>query len=140
MSDTRPFTAASFNQYLSEGKLMASYCPDSDRTYLPPRAICPETHSDTMQWVALSGQGTLAAFTSIVIAPPAMVAQGYGRDNPYLAGIVELDEGVRISARILGLDASQPDVGLIGTPLAVDFIASGDGDDAQTVLAFRAEE
>ena len=34
-----------------------------------------------------------------------MIAEGYGRDNPYLAGVVELDEGVKISAQILGADA-----------------------------------
>ena len=54
MSETRPFTAAAFNQYLREHKLMASYCPDSDRFYLPPRAICPETHSDNWSECDLS--------------------------------------------------------------------------------------
>ncbi len=136
--EIRPFTAAAFYQYLNEHKLMASYCPDSDRYFLPPRAICPETHSDRMEWRALSGKGRLVAFTSIFIAPTAMVAQGYGRDNPYLSGIVELDEGVRISARILGLDATAPASIAIGTPLAVNFLDVGDGDAPHTILAFRA--
>lgn len=138
MSESRPFSAAAFNQYLKEHKFMASYCPDSERYYVPPRAICPETHSDRMEWRELSGAGKLVAFTSVFIAPTAMVNEGYGRDNPYIAGIVELPEGARVSARILGLDAAHPDTVAIGTPLTVDFVDVGDGDDRTTFLAFRA--
>ena len=138
MSDTRPFTAAAFNQYLKEHKLMASYCPDSDRYFLPPRAICPDTFSDNMEWRELSGAGTLVAFTSVFIAPTAMVEEGYGRDNPYISGIVALPEGVQVSARILGLNAADPESIAIGTRLTVDFVDVGDGDEQQTFLAFRA--
>lgn len=138
MSESRPFTAAAFNQYLKEHKLMASYCPDSDRVYLPPRAICPETHSERMEWRELSGEGTLAAFTVVSIAPTAMVAEGYGRDNPYISGIVELAEGVRVSARILGLDTANPAAIEVGTPLTVDFVDVGEGEEQRTFLAFKA--
>lgn len=138
MSETRPFSAAAFNQYLKEHKLMASYCPESDRYFVPPRAICPETHSTNMEWRELSGKGTLAAFTSVFIAPTAMVAEGYGRDNPYVSGIVELAEGARISARILGLDAAHPDTIAIGTGLTVDFVDVGEDNAQKTFLAFRA--
>lgn len=138
MSETRPFTAAAFNTYLKEHKLMASYCPDSNRYFVPPRTICPETHSTNMEWRELSGKGTLTAFTSVFIAPTAMVAEGYGRDNPYVSGIVALAEGAQISARILGLDAAHPDTIAIGTELSVDFVDVGDGDAQTTYLAFRA--
>src|SRR5512137_1974517 len=99
----RPFTAASFNQYLAEHKLMGTRCPTCDRITLPPRAICPECHGEALAWVELSGQGKLAAFTSIYVGPSALIAQGYDRNNPYVAGVVELTEGVKISARIVGL-------------------------------------
>ena len=35
-----------------------------------------------------------------------MVAEGYDCNNPYVSGIVETEEGAKISARILGVDAS----------------------------------
>ena len=138
MSDNRPFTRASFQHFLNEGKLMASYCPDSDRLYLPPRAICPQAHSGNMQWRELSGNGRLAAFTVISIGLSRMEAQGYSRDNPYCTGIVELEEGVRISAQILDVDATDPASIRIGSPVKVDFLeqAAADGD-ANKVLAFR---
>ena len=134
---TRPFTVASFNQYLAEGKLMASHCLDCDALHLPPRAICPKCHSSRLDWVETSGKGKLAGFTVIYIAPSFMVEQGYGRDKPYVSGIVELDEGVKISARITNVDPARPESIQVGSPLAVDFIATGEGDKAKTYLAFK---
>ena len=134
---TRPFTAAAFQQYLNEAQLMGSHCPQCAKTYLPPRAICPSCQSADLEWVALSGKGQLAAFTSIYIAPTFMVDQGFGRANPYLTGIVALDEGPQISARILGSDATQPDVSVIGSPVEVEFLEQGEGDARMATLAFR---
>ena len=134
----RPFTAASFNQYLAEHKLMGTRCPACDATYLPPRAICPTCHGDALAWVELAGRGKLAAFTSIYVGPSAMVAEGYDRNNPYVSGVVELDEGAKISARILGVDAKHPDVAWIGTPVAVTFLDRGEGDAKSATLAFTA--
>jgi scaffold protein (connect acetoacetyl-CoA thiolase and HMG-CoA synthase) len=132
-----PFTVASFNQYLGEKKLMASRCPMCNTLYLPPRAICPKCHRDQIEWVETSGHGHLAAFTSVYVGPTAMVAEGFDRNNPYVTGIVELDEGVKISARILGVDAKQPEQIKIGTPMTVRFLERGEGEARRTFLAFE---
>jgi uncharacterized protein len=136
-ADRRPFTFASFNQYLSERRLMGTRCPACDRIYLPPRAVCPRCHGGSLEWVELAGRGRLAAYTCIYVAPSAMIAAGYGRDNPYCSGIVELDEGVKMSALILGVDAKDPPGIRIGAPVAVDFVEQGAGDARHMVLAFR---
>ncbi|MBC8333512.1 MAG: Zn-ribbon domain-containing OB-fold protein [Anaerolineales bacterium] len=135
----RAFTAASFDQYLNEKKLMGSHCANCDANFLPPRAICPDCYDDQLEWVELDGKAKLAAFTSIYIAPTAMINEGYGRDKPYVAGVVELDDGVKISAQILGLDAANPEEIKIGTPLQAEFIERGEGDEKRTFLAFRAK-
>ncbi len=134
---SRPFTAAAFNRYLAEHKLMASRCPTCDALYLPPHAICPQCQGDALAWTELSGRGKLAAFTSIFVAPSGMIAEGYSRDNPYVAGVVELDEGVKISARILGVDARNPAAIQVGTPLSVEFLDRGEGEQKKTFLAFK---
>lgn len=115
---------------------MGSRSVATGKIYAPPRPIDPETHSEEMEWVELSGKGTLAAFTAVYIGPTAMIEAGYDRTKPYLTGIVQLDEGPMISAQILGLDAMQPDVNAIGTPLTVSFIERGAGDATRTFLAF----
>lgn len=133
----RPFSVAGFNQYLAEHRLMAVRCADCGALALPPRGICPACRSEGMEWVETTGKGKLAAFTVIYIAPTFMIEQGFGREKPYVSGIVELDEGPRISAHILGLDPSQPEKISIGTPLVVDFVEYKSGEKSQAYLAFR---
>ncbi len=133
---TRPLTAAGFNAYLADHKLAGTRCPECGNVYLPPRAICPACQNASLAWEELSGKGEIAAFTSIFVGPSAMVAQGYDRKNPYVAGIVKLIEGVSISARILGVDAQQPALEWIGKPVTVTFLDEGEGDASHTVLAF----
>jgi len=135
----RPFTAASFEQYLNEKKLMGSHCPRCNADYLPPRAICPQCYGDQLDWVEFNGKAKLAAFTAIYVAPTAMIAEGYGRENPYLVGIVELEQGVKISAQILGVEASKPEKIKIGAPLKVEFVERGEGEAKKAFLAFRVE-
>ena len=132
-TNPHPFTAAGFQQYLREGQLVGTRCQACGNLYLPPREICPHCFSEQMAWEALSGEGKLAAFTSITIPPTAMEAQGFGRDNPYCTGIVELTEGVKISARILGVDAKVPSSISIGLPMKAIFLDEG----AHPVLAFE---
>ena len=81
MSDhaTLPFTAASFNTFLGEHKLMGARCAQCGALYLPPRALCSACGSADLAWEQLPGAGTLAAFTAVYIAPTFMEAQGYGR-------------------------------------------------------------
>jgi uncharacterized OB-fold protein len=136
----QPFTAASFNQFLNERKLMASRCNDCGALGLPPRAICSECHGENMAWKETSGKGKLAGFTSVYIAPTFMIGQGYGRDKPYISGIVELDEGVKISARILGVDATKPETIQVGMHLEVDFIEAGEAEKKKSYLAFKIRE
>lgn len=142
MSDTietiRPFTAASFNQYLSENKLMASRCKTCGKISLPPHAICPQCHHDTMEWVETSSAGKLAGFTVIYIGPSFTIAEGYGREKPYVSGIVELAEGVKISAFITGVDAAHPETIKVGMPVTVDFLHVGEGEKTKTHLAFKS--
>ncbi len=130
-----PFTAASFNRFLNEKKLMASRCTACGARYLPPRPICPQCHSSQMEWEELDGKGKLAAFTSIYVVPTGMANQGYGRENPYLTGIVELDGGLKISAFLLGFDARRPESISIGTPLSVEFLETGEP--GKVTLAFK---
>lgn len=133
-SPARPFTAAAFNQYLAEHRLMAARCTACGALHLPPRAICPRCHGTALEWVETTGRGRLAAFTAITVAPSALAAEGFGRENPYCAAIVELEEGVKISARLVEVDARQPAALPIGLPLAATFVEH----EAQPpTLAFR---
>jgi uncharacterized protein len=96
---TRPFWEA-----LAEGRLTTTRGRTSGRLTFPPRPFCPYDWGDEVEWVDLSGYGRLYAQTFIHAAPAA-----FAREAPLHNGIVDLDEGVRVAARILGqaaLDAA----------------------------------
>jgi uncharacterized OB-fold protein len=90
-----------------------------------------------MQWYKMKGKGRLVAFTCIAVGPPFMMEEGYNREHPYISGVVELEEGVRVDARIEGLDSSNPERISIGIPLVVKFLHRGESEKAKTFLAFQ---
>jgi hypothetical protein len=90
-----------------------------------------------MEWVEVKGKGKLAAFTCIAIGPPFMIKEGYDRKHPYVSGVVELEEGVKVVARIEGVDGSKPETIKIGTLLQVEFLHRGEAENSTTFLAFR---
>jgi uncharacterized OB-fold protein len=131
------FNGTSFYEFLAENKLMGSRCRSCGALHLPPRALCPDCYGDEMEWVEMGGEGKLLAFTTVHIAPTAMIEAGYGRDKPYCTGIVQLAEGPAISGQILGVDPARPQEIKIGTPLHVAFVRRGEGEAARTYLAFE---
>jgi len=120
-----PFTAASFDKFCSEKKLMASKCKQCGTIWLPPRPLCTKCKGNQMEWVQLKGQGKLVSFTTIGVGTPTMIEAGYDRNHPYCSGVVELEEGPRFSAQILGVDVTHPENIKIGTPVTADFIERG---------------
>lgn len=89
-----------------------------------------------MGWKELKGTGKVASFTSISIGPSFMVSKGHDRNNPYFSGIIELDEGPRISARILGGEPSNPEELAVGTPATIAF-SLGEPETDRPALTFN---
>jgi len=135
--EERPFSDITYEQFLNEEKLMGSKCQKCGALYVPPRPICIKCYANEMDWVEMKGKGKLAAFTSIYVGPPSMVEMGYDRKNPYCSGVVKLEEGVRVVARIEGVNTNKPETIEVGTPLTVEFLHHGEGEKIRTFLAFR---
>lgn len=132
--ETRPFNAASYYAFLKEGKFMGTRCRDNGNLYAEARPMDPVSHSSDMEWYELSGRATLSTFTCISIAPTSLEAKGFGRNNPYCTGIVTLEEGPRISARISGVDAANPQNIRTGMALVLDL---SEFDPEEPGLVFR---
>ena len=135
--EERPFSDVSYQQFLNEGKLMGSKCSRCGVLFAPPRPICIECHGTQMQWVEMKGKGQLVAFTCIAVGPPFMIEEGYDRKRPYISGVVELEEGVRVDARIEEVDGNSPETIKIGMPLTATFLHRGEGENLKTFLGFR---
>ena len=133
--EASPITYAAFVQHLAEHHLVGSGCPACGEITFPPQAVCPKCYNDRVKWVELPNTGRLAAFTSIFVGQSRLLAQGFNRQNPYATGVVELENGLRVSARLTGVDALHPELNWIGRPVEADFTVQSD--DGMPVLAFR---
>lgn len=81
--------------YLEKGQVAATKCKKCGSAYFPPRADCKKCDHGTIEWVVLKGKGSLITFTKVFFAPPAF--QG---EAPYLLGLAELANGLRVFAPI----------------------------------------
>ena len=136
MTEERKITSNSFYQFLAEKKLMGSRCKKCHALYLPPHPICQKCYSTDVEWVEIKGSGKLAAFAAISVGPTFTIEEGYSRNNPYLVGIVKMDEGPKISGRIYGIDPKSPEKIKVGTPVKIEFMDAKQG--ARTYLNFKA--
>jgi uncharacterized OB-fold protein len=90
-------------------RLEAARCAACRKIAFPPRRVCPSCHGESFETLALSDQGTLVTWTVIHVAPSDLAEQA-----PYVVGIVELDEGVRVTAQIADCE---PDALEFGAPV-----------------------
>jgi uncharacterized OB-fold protein len=135
--EVRPFNDISYERFLDEDRLMGSRCQKCGAIFVPPRSVCIKCYGSEMEWVEIEGRGKLVAFACIAIGPPFMIKEGYDRKRPYVSGVVELEGGVKVVARIEGVDGSKPETIRIGTPLEAEFLHRGEGENSTTFLAFR---
>lgn len=109
--------------------LLAGRCGDCGARHFPARSLCPECQGTTIALAALSGQGTLYTFTIVRATPP-----GYIGTAPYALGIVELPEGLRVTATITADDL---DALAIDDPVTFELIALGTPDVPVLSFAYR---
>ena len=126
-----------FYGYLSENRIMGSACMDCGSRFLPPKPLCANCFSRRMTWVEMPKTGKLVAFTIITVVPPAMMKEGFHRKNPYCSGVVELARGLRLDARIIGMDLNKPDGIAIGTMMTAVFMQIDDGLKKRSAPAFK---
>ena len=104
----------------AEGVLAYQRCTSCGRAQFYPRAVCTRCQSDDLAWEEASGRGTIYSFTVVHRAP----TPAFRPDVPYVIALVDLEEGVRIMANLLG---APPEAVAIGMAVRVVFEARGDG-------------
>ena len=96
---------AEFYRRLGEGQLSTTRCGGCGRTSWPPRGFCPDCASDTVEWVDLSNEGTVHAFTVQETGLPP------GFEGPRVFAIVKVD-GHRIFSIVVDADPERLAIGL----------------------------
>lgn len=80
------------------GRLMLPHCFACGRYWWPPGPVCPNCLSDRVEWVQALGLGRVASW--IVFYKQYFEAFS----TPYNVVWVELDEGVRLTANLVGCE------------------------------------
>jgi uncharacterized OB-fold protein len=88
-------------------RLAGSKCRSCDELFFPPRSICLKCRAPTDNGFSFSGFGEVLTYT-VVNAAPA----GFQKETPYVIGIVELEEGPRVTAQIVDIDPKDVSEGL----------------------------
>lgn len=131
------FYSLAYRRFLSERKLKGSKCGECGYISIPPNPVCPKCQGSKMELIEMKGKGKLAAYTVIAIGAPLMVEEGFDKEHQYCSGVVELEEGAKVTARILGVDTTRPEQIKIGTPVTMEYVETMHGGEKKTFLAFR---
>ena len=134
MSEHAPISNATFADGIQREQLLGSRCDTCHQVYAPAIDWCGTCHRKIAACLALRGEGKLVAFTSTFIGPPWMNAAGFGREEPYCCGVIELLDGPRVVGRVAGVDAARPEQIKLGMPVGIDWAASGEADPEQLVF------
>lgn len=110
-----------------EGRLVVMRERVTGRHYMYPRPFDPVTWSTDVEWVEVSGRATLYTWSVVHRndLPP------WRERVPYVAAIVDLEEGPRLATNVVGC---APDALSVGMALEVAFEPRGD---EWTVPVFR---
>jgi len=122
MSEEKDITIQSYLEYINNKKLMGSKCKKCGAIDVPPRKLCIKCNSTDIDWIEMSGNGKIAAFSCISVGTTFMVEKGYSMKKPYCFSVIKLDEGPMVSGQLIGVDETKPDTIKIETPVKIKFI------------------
>ncbi len=138
MSEEKEMTIQNYLEYVNSKKLMGSKCKKCGVIDLPPRKLCIKCNSTDMEWIEMSGNGKIAAFSCIGVGTTFMVNKGYSMKKPYCFSVIKLDEGPMISGQLIGVDESKPETIKIETPVKLTFIETElKGEETRVDLGFE---
>jgi uncharacterized OB-fold protein len=87
-------------------RLEANKCKKCGYISFPPRLICPQCQNREFEETKLADKGKVLTFTVIRVPPQQFVDQA-----PYAVGIVELDDGVKLTGQIVDCDFEDLKIG-----------------------------
>lgn len=102
-----PVTVQTFFERARGGTLTGIRCGRCGALAIPPKELCPECGQRAWSPVALSGDGAIASFTVIRVAP-----RGHAGDAPYAIAAVRLAEGVSVLGRVVDIPLDRLAIGL----------------------------
>lgn len=94
-------TSAPFWEAAKEGRLLLQFDRRAGKYQYWPRPISIHSGTQDLEWREVSGRGRLYAWSEVHVP-----ARGFEDVAPYVVAAVDLDEGVRLFARLVDVDAA----------------------------------
>lgn len=124
---TGRMTTREFFDGVREGRLVVQRCAGCGTLAVPPKAVCPDCEAESWSRTALGGDGEVASYTVVRVAPARLAAEA-----PYAVIVVRMAEGVSLLGRLNGAPIDAVRVGM-----PVRFVAPPAGLDPP-VIFFRS--
>lgn len=121
--DTQPYWDG-----LNAGKLLLQSCAACGKVQHYPRPVCDACWSMEVRWVEASGAGRVHSWTVTHHA----FHPGFKPELPYTLVTVDLAEGVRVNARLRGME---PGALRVGLPVKIGFERVTEGVTLPVVVA-----
>jgi uncharacterized protein len=103
-----PEGSEEFFEAAKDGKLLIQRCSACGEHQFYPRKVCVHCGSSAVEWAEASGKGTVHTYT--VIHQQGMPVW---RDQvPYVAAIIDLEEGVRMTSNVVDVEPSAVSIGM----------------------------
>jgi uncharacterized OB-fold protein len=101
--ESRPFWDAA-----REGRFLIVRCHTCGAAHHYPRPFCPSCWSDDVAWEDASGRATLYTWSTVYVneVPP------FSERLPYVAAVVDLEEGPRVMTNIVDCEPSELAIGM----------------------------
>jgi len=91
-----------------KGKLLIQHCQACNSHIFFPKKVCPECWSDNLGWQEANGKAKVYTYTTML----DMVEPIFMGDLPYVIAMVDLEEGIRMTTRIVNCNPDDVEIGM----------------------------
>lgn len=110
-----------WRKQIARYNLVGTHCKQCGEYFYPPRNVCPSCRREgEIEDFKFNGKGEVVTYTVIHAA-----AEGFEGQTPYVLGIVQLEEGPRLTTQIVG-NAKDMSIGMKVRPVFRKLGQSGD--------------
>ena len=123
-----------WRRYPERYRLEGNRCTHCSKIYFPKKHLC-ECGSTSFEEHQLKGKGKILTFTEIKSSP-----EEFSDMTPYCVGIIELEEGPKITSQIADARVDELKIGDEVSTVFRKFVANGDAGIIHYGLKFKKNE
>lgn len=101
--ESRPFWDAA-----REGRFLVARCDACGTVHHYPRPFCPSCWSEDVSWQEASGRATVYTWSTVFVND----LNPFNTRVPYVAAVVELEEGPRVMTEIVDCEPADLSIGM----------------------------